>query len=715
MTFEDFCALPDLEKLVIVEIQPRQEIQNKDWIYDIFSGVTIYGTSFTWGEPVRVTENAIDYYWKATKDECYATPGSFYFDPDAQYLWIHTSDGDAPNEILSGSVSGAGGSKYCIMVYFWICLTNYQPKLPSADTPIIDFIPQDATLPVYYLPYLPPDALGSVRQAIGEYHVGDVIINDADLKANNDGFWYKVINECYLENAIIEAKVGDIRASYAELALFFTGFIRNKDVTDEQISFSCKDRRMGRFRDIPLTRFDKTLAKYANLEDGADGQVIPIPFGRCYGCNPVCIDTVNNIYKPSAYAVNAITAVYDENGTPLAYVADAPNGEFTLGAPPAGEVICDIEGILCDMTTGLYSANIADLLYYLLVNLNDIPATEIDVPSFLALKAARGQTIGYWAGGDGNPIHTLDVLRIFQMTGMFHLVPNLSNLFEVRWFEAGSDSLTPIFYQDEFPLIGRRLDADRIRQKVVVNYRYNPSTQKWLSAVAVADKTIYRFSEHEIQTINTALVVQAEADSLAQLHLDLLRFPGDFAFGRLPARSLNMLPAEKIILNKLIVMETGEIITVFQAAVYRLFSLDKNLETGEAEILAINESQATGNYHADVPHVDSYSDIPHGDGHGDSHMDSHADQYDDWHIDTYYDSHGDSVHTDFHEDHADGGPYFDSYLDIPHSDIPHWDQHGDYHLDEHIDDYVDEYSDLPHQDYLHVDSHSDIPHSDAEY
>lgn len=831
MTFEEFCSLTDLEKLIVVEIQPRKEIEAEawseesqhqdiahsdsphldtphsdgtshgdtshadvahvdtpahadhgdthydhndggyldhwqDWWWDNAHSDTphsdtphsdhsdhsdnphsdvaygdvdhadqtdyIYSIPFSWGEVVklteRVSEHCDEYDRKFSKSDLFSALGSFLYDCENQILWIHTSENDAPDTLCSsgsGSGSSCSGYKYCLLAFFWIGLCNYQPKEPSAETPIIAFEPQDSLCgPIYYLPYLPSDAIGSCRASVGEYHIGDIPTFDIDIKLNNDGFFYRAFNELYFENARIEVKIGDIRALYDDLAVFFTGVVRRKDIDDNSFFLNCKDTRQGAFREIPLTRYDDAfIAAHPNIDPNAKGWPIPIAFGLCYDYNPVCIDSINFIYKLCAYPINSVLAVYKDGAALILgvdYNVDLAAAEITLLANPGNsKITADIEGILCDMTTGLYSTNLADFLYFVLNVLNEIPAADLDAASFLALKAARTATCG-WMLKD--PTATKDFIRILQVSGLFHLIPDLRRKFRCTYYSAGAESDTPEFLQDEMakdPPFRRALDTERIREKVIINYRYSPNTGKWRSVESSFPKTICRFDEHEAVSIDTVLVVDSEAKTIADLHLAMLCYPGDYAVGRLNSRLLAMLPTEKIILNKIIEMEQDELIRIFDNECFLLLSLDKSLVDGRVDIIAINNAQAAGEYHTDTPHAD-HTDGSHEDGSHSDHDDTYSDHDDILHADaphsdaphedvphgdySDYDDNWDPPHHDDHMDHEDD-PYQDHTDSTPHEDVSHED-HNDYY-------------DAPHEDGAHADHsdywHEDSPHGDAEY
>lgn len=94
---------------------------------------------------------------------------------------------------------------------------------------------------------------------------------------------------------------------------------------------------------LPRTRYKKVAGappNYPNLEDRADGAVIPIAYGDLHNVVPVCIETLAQTYKLAGHAIHAIdevrieAEVLDPAATPPDYIVDLANGELSIPSTP---------------------------------------------------------------------------------------------------------------------------------------------------------------------------------------------------------------------------------------------------------------------------------------------------------------------------------------------------------------------------------------------
>jgi len=128
MNIAEFVLQPDLEKLVVVEVEIARKLQEKTW--------TQHGTyTNTWyislpndGEIVRVKEDGSAYTEKYAISSCNGTASTFYYDDLNKILYIHTSGSDDP-ATLSGD-----DPKYNIIAFWWEHFSNRPKQLePYGD------------------------------------------------------------------------------------------------------------------------------------------------------------------------------------------------------------------------------------------------------------------------------------------------------------------------------------------------------------------------------------------------------------------------------------------------------------------------------------------------------------------------------------------------------------------------------------------------------
>lgn len=750
MTFADWVKLPDLDKIVLVEIKVGKEVEGETWT----SSSGAYYCSFpptTYGEVVEVGVNGAVYSAAASIALCQSTASSFFYDFSTKRLYLHMVDGDSPDIKVNGVY------KYIAIVKFWVCLTNRQPQESRTI-----YAPQGLTNVVYYLPYLSENSLPSVTQGVGNFYVGDLTLQFGDLTFVNDGWWYSAFENMIWHNAKTYVKVGAKGSSYADFATVFVGVARTPVVNDEQASVEVRDFRTSSFKDIPLTSFS-----YLNYMDGdittmdtsAEGQPIPIPFGRCRGVIPVCIDIFNYKYKVSAKPINAITAVY-EAGIALypvtEYTVDLANGEFTLLNDPGDHLIeCDIEGVLCG-PSNTYSDNFADFVKYLLTEFNDIVVGDIDNTSYSNLRTERTQKGGYYVNSF---TASLELVRLFQASAVFQLVPTTDGKWYFKYYTTGAGG-TSTLKKEDLEGIGIKYDTDGVFYKVNLTFLPHPATgEAWMLSIS-DDRVKWRYGEKGSLDIATALFDPQEAIIVAQYYLALVSIPPKYVDGTMGALGLNMNPADKLLLSKTIKDAEGNVVTIFDGvnSIYRALEFRKNLTPANVGFSALDDSIASASFHADSPHGDHtdqyHTDIAHTET---AHIESAA--YED-HADVDAEStHSDVAQMNYHVEiegfgtvnHTDGylssiNPYWD-YADnggsgpTKHTDESwsggthinygdygdHDDFHGYYwdtpHTDAHTDvAHANSHIENAHGDSAHVevaevidytDAHTDIPHSDS--
>jgi len=705
-----------LKVIYLFEVRPGISVESFSWTA---TGAGSYYTQFKpseYGEIVLVEEDGVALTKVNSVADCDVTTSSFFFDYDNERLYVHTSGDDAPD-----STDASGDYKYCLIAYFWVCFTNRQSLIRDGGRVV--YTPQDASHNVYYLPYLNVGALPSVQQSVGEYWLGQVTIDYGRIGFLNDSWWYKTLNWLW-NNAPAELKFGELGSSYSDFLTFFRGVVQNPEFSDEEVSFELRDERTSKFRQIPIYKF--WTSNYPNLEEGTEGRVIPIPFGEVKNITPVCIDTVNHVYKISNYQIQSIDAVYRDGVLLTAgtdYTTDLVNAEFTLTFDPGDSTItCDVKGILCDYGLGTYSENVADILYWVLTELNDIPASKIDMISFDDLKAARAQKLSHYLNYS---ISTWEFLRLLVATGVFHLIFTPSGEYKVARYVAGSTGATELTQDYLMSLrVARRTHG--VYRRVVVKYDPDPSTGEWKRVETSDAKAKYKFKAEETLTVETLLRDKEEAKSLASLYLQMVKTPGKLVELETNWKLIDASPTGKIILSK----ELKDV-KILENEVYRILEAEKHLATSSVSIIAQEDYQISGESHADIAHEDTHSDShsnsPHENVAHENVAHSNVAHSDVAHSDT---AHGDSGHSNVaheniahenvaHEDvaHSDVAHSDVAHSDVAHSNVAHENvahsnvAHSNSHSDVAHEDIV--HSDVAHEDVAHSDvAHDDVAHSD---
>lgn len=132
-TIADFVSLPDLSKLILLDLQPASQLNEQTWTQH-GTYTNVYYLSHPEGEIVKVEEGGVEYDEEFSISDCNGNASSFYYDDYAQILYVRTSGSDSP-AALSGS-----DPKYCITAYWWKIIGNRPRVVERADQLIVNNI-----------------------------------------------------------------------------------------------------------------------------------------------------------------------------------------------------------------------------------------------------------------------------------------------------------------------------------------------------------------------------------------------------------------------------------------------------------------------------------------------------------------------------------------------------------------------------------------------
>lgn len=671
--------------------------------------------------------------------DCDNNSGSFFHDYNNQRLFINLIAADA-----------------FYLGYIFKCFTNRQ----DSDYQI-SFIPQDASLPVYYKPYLKTDSIPAITQKVGDYYTSAMVTQFGTIIFTNDGWWWEVEYVYEWHNKEITIKIGEKSINYNEFVTIFNGITKNPSFADERISIGVKDARAGFLKSIPVDVMVNDIDN-PELDSGDENKPMPLLFG--IKSNITCIRFDDKEYRigglitdPEGNVIGyeSIDSVYVDGIQQYItsdYTVNATNNEITfINDPNDGLVTADVQGLKCqiDFSDGTYddifSENTADILFTILTaqNLNNIPIDKIEIDSFGLFQTKRSQRLGFFIDTLKT---TMDIVRSLQASAIFHFIPTLDGRFQVRYYDRSVSDI-PSFYNEDYKGFSINKVTDTAFEKVIIKYDRDPSTDQWKQVEGETLETSYKYDKTDVLPIETLLINQTEAESLIVFYNGIVKDPSAKLVTEIPPEGLELIPSDKRKFNRSVISGAGDKIQILEDEIYLILEVQKNINSGRVNIVAIKDNQATGGYtdHTDGVHTDEHtdgihSDIPHGDSHTDEHTDVHTDTaHTDEHSDVgYEDEHEDIPHTDTYQDilYQDHGDEHTDFHDIDHSDGPYTDEHGDTHED-HVDDthsYTDVHGDISHDDFHqdesyidthgdgytdeytdeHSDVHDDVPHTDSE-
>ena len=167
---------------------------------------------------------------------------------------------------------------------------------------------------------------------------GSVSTSYGDLELTNvDGALDSWLLD-YWTNRSLRIYVGDVAWARSDFRLAFSGIttgVAAKDRTKINIQLSDKLQRIN----TPITTV--VLGGTTTLAN----TLRPLLFGECHNISPLLIDQATNKYMVHQGAIERIIEVRD-NGIPVSFTADLPNGMFTLVNQPYGTITVSAQGAL---------------------------------------------------------------------------------------------------------------------------------------------------------------------------------------------------------------------------------------------------------------------------------------------------------------------------------------------------------------------------------
>jgi len=130
----DFVALPDLDKLILLELQPAIQLNAEIWAQYADPNRDVWYRGISAGEVVKVEEDGVEYDEEFSISDCNGNASSFYFDDLNKILYVHTSGSDDPTTIVTGD------PKYCLVAFFWKGFANKPKNVERFDQLLVNNI-----------------------------------------------------------------------------------------------------------------------------------------------------------------------------------------------------------------------------------------------------------------------------------------------------------------------------------------------------------------------------------------------------------------------------------------------------------------------------------------------------------------------------------------------------------------------------------------------
>lgn len=454
----------------------------------------------------------------------------------------------------------------------------------------------------YYEP-LTTNSMPDIVQSIQFFHLGTVTMESGSAEFVNDGYWYRMFTTYLWHNKDAKIRFGERGAPWYDYEQVFYGVIADVTANETIARVDITDNKALTYINVNPHVFD--IDTYPWLEDGAEGKPIPVIYGEFAEVVPVCVDITTYKYKVADHELEDIPTVYS-NGVALTettdYTLDLANGEFTLEADPVDAFItCHVKGKKCDRighdSAGVYSENVADIIYDMLRDYGGFYPTDLDQESLLDLQGSRSQDHHLYID-QNTPIY--NAIRLLQASALFHFIPKTDGTFGTYRFAAGVDANTVRLTNEEIEGFNLTFESESVYKVIQLLFAYDPSQSHWEQLEITLNATEWRHRRRDTLTIQTSLRSLADTEELGAYYTSVLQNPVKTVGGTLPSSLFAARPGDKIIITKIKTLDDGSEYTVLDEEPYRIVSLRKQMRTGKVAIEAWDDLQASGGTFCEV-------------------------------------------------------------------------------------------------------------------
>lgn len=355
-------------------------------------------------------------------------------------------------------------------------------------------------------------------------------IGDVEL-FNNDGSIDEYLNYVWASRSI-QIYYGDVRWNFIDFQLIFDGVIDDIDSRDKNsINFRISDK-LSRLNN-PIT--ENVLGGNTQNKDS----LIPLTFGEVFNITPLLIDPPNLKYQVHQSKIESVIEVRDA-GVPVGFVANVNAGTFTLNASPFYAITCSVQG---DKPT-VYNNDVANIIKNIVTTYGEantrFTLSDIDTTNFNDFANTNSQAVGIFIDSSET---ILNICNSLASSVGAQMVTSREGKLQLKKID-----LTPI-NQIEITNNDIVLNSFSLKEKIKVqgsfkigyakNYTIQenldtriPTNHKEILAKEWYEtnssnstiKTQYK-QLNEVERINTLLLIENDADSLADYYLNLYGTP----------------------------------------------------------------------------------------------------------------------------------------------------------------------------------------------
>jgi len=385
---------------------------------------------------------------------------------------------------------------------------------------------EDTVASRVYLPRVIGNSV-NITERISLEGDGSISFGDVEFE-NNDGALDDYLDYVWT-NRVIAAYIGDVTWLRADFRTIFNGITENLDSKSNR-TLNVKVRDKLEQLNNPIT--DNKLGGTTPNKD----KIVPLTFGEVHNITPLLTNPATLEYQVHDGSNEDIIEVRD-NGVPVSYNLDWPNGKFTLNATPAGTVTCSAQGYW----PSTYLTTAADIIENIVTSWGEastrFTSGDIDASNFSTFNAANPQILGVHINSKENVLRICNDLAdsvggqmSMSRAGLLQLLkislPPASTVMDITKDDIVSKTITII-------------ERPNVEGAVKVGYAKNWTIQKNLQTGIPPEhkdmfarewfteeqedasvKTIYKLSG-EPEQVDTYLIEEADASAEATRRLNI--------------------------------------------------------------------------------------------------------------------------------------------------------------------------------------------------
>lgn len=309
MDFDQFQNKTESSKVVIAEVTPALDLSvmtlstGSNTYYMPIEKIGLKSSGFYFHPPFKdAIEDGIALTHLTGPEAVDQTAGSWYFDETDGNIFVHTSDSSIPS---NHSILGV------FPLYFSTQAVTTEDRF---------YNPRISDVPI------------SISSTAEDVYFSATSVGGGSISFDNsDSFFDRLSSKYIWKNRDISIAIGEKEMTVASYATIFTGRLRDRKLTDKQVSFSIQDKREYLHKNLPERVFSKK--DYPQLDDAFENKPIPVAYGFFEKAPAYKIDTTaKGVFKFADHPILEVVNVYNNSLviSPANYSVNLELAEVTI-------------------------------------------------------------------------------------------------------------------------------------------------------------------------------------------------------------------------------------------------------------------------------------------------------------------------------------------------------------------------------------------------